>query len=68
MPEDDDVLKRLKDAAEKLDVAKKASEQTTEIIKQSKRTIERAKKDVELLDTSPKHSTRRRKRRTRKKQ
>jgi hypothetical protein len=67
MSEDEDVLKRLKDAADKLEVAQKASEQTTEIIKESKRTIERATKDVQLLDTSPKHSTRR-KRHTRKKE
>jgi hypothetical protein len=59
MPDEEDILKRLKDAGKKLASAQ-ASEQTTEIIEKSKRTVEQAKKDVRLLDTSKKSTRKRR--------
>lgn len=60
MPDEDAILKRLNDAAAKLDSAQAASKQTTEIIKESKRTIARAKKDARLLDTARKKTRTRR--------
>jgi len=52
MANQDAILKRLKDAEAKLDSAQEASKETTEIIKESKRTLARAKKEVQVLDTS----------------
>lgn len=59
MPDNDAILKRLKDAETQLDSAKEAAEKTTEIIEKSKHTVERARKDVQLLDTSKKTRKRR---------
>ena len=52
MPDNDAILKRLKDAEAELDTAHEAAEKTTEIIEKSQRTVARAQKDVQLLDTS----------------
>jgi hypothetical protein len=60
MPDNDAILKRLKDAETQLDSAKEAAEKTTEIIEESKRTVARAKKDAQLLDTSKKTTARKR--------
>lgn len=54
MPDNDAILKRLKDAETQLNSAQEAAEKTTEIIEKSQRTVARAQKDVQLLDTSKK--------------
>ena len=65
MPDNDAILKRLKDAETQLDTAHKAAEKTTAIIEQSQRTVARARKDVQLLDTSGKAAPKRRARKKR---
>lgn len=62
MPDNDAILKRLKEAETQLDSAQEAAEKTTEIIEESKRTVARAKKDVQLLDTSKNTAAQRNKR------
>jgi hypothetical protein len=60
MRDNDAILKRLKDAETQLDSAQEAAEKTTEIIEESKRTVARAKKDAQLLDTSKNKTVRKR--------
>jgi hypothetical protein len=60
MPDNDAILKRLKDAETQLDSAQEAAEKTTAIIEESKRTVARAKKDAQLLDTSKNKTVRKR--------
>ena len=60
MPNNDAILKRLKDAETQLDSAQEAAEKTTEIIEESKRTVARARKDAQLLDTSKNKTVRKR--------
>jgi hypothetical protein len=67
MPDNDAILKRLKDAEIQLDTAQEAAEKTTEIIEKSKRAVVRAQKDVQLLDTSKTSKKTARKRRAGKK-
>jgi hypothetical protein len=65
MSDNKGILKRLKDAETQLDSAQEAAEKTTEIIAESKRTLARAKKDAEILDTSRKTAPERRARKKR---
>ena len=60
MPDNDAILKRLKDAEAELDIAHEAAEKTTEVIEKSQRTVARARKDVQILDTSSKATPKRR--------
>jgi F0F1-type ATP synthase membrane subunit b/b' len=60
MRDNDAILKRLKDAETQLDSAQEAAEKTTEIIEESKRTVARARKDAQLLDTSKNKTVRKR--------
>jgi hypothetical protein len=60
MPDNKAILKRLKDAETQLDSAQEAAVKTTEIIEKSKRTVAKAKKDAQLLDTSKNKPARKR--------